>query len=111
MRGGLLSGIVAIFLNLHDVFHVSQLRKYIPDPSLVIQLDDVQVRENLTVETLSLRIEDHEVKSLRGKDIALVKVVYGGPAGGSVTRELESWMRESYSKLFPSGNFRGQKIY
>ena len=27
--------------NLHDVFHVSQLRKYIPDPSHVIQMDDV----------------------------------------------------------------------
>lgn len=50
--------------NLHDVFHVSQLRKYIPDPSHVIELDDVQVRENLIVETLSLRIEDGEVKHL-----------------------------------------------
>ena len=36
--------------NLHDVFHVSQLRKYIPDPSYVIQMDDVQVRDNLTIE-------------------------------------------------------------
>jgi hypothetical protein len=35
--------------NLHDVFHVSQLRKYIADPSHVIPIDDVQVRDNLTV--------------------------------------------------------------
>ncbi|MCI17961.1 hypothetical protein A2U01_0039112, partial [Trifolium medium] len=28
-------------LNLHDVFHVSQLRKYITDPSHVIEADDV----------------------------------------------------------------------
>lgn len=27
--------------NLHDVFHVSQLRKYIPDPSHVVQMDDI----------------------------------------------------------------------
>jgi len=40
--------------NLHDVFHVSRLRKYVPDPSHVIPMDDVQVRENLTVETLLL---------------------------------------------------------
>ncbi|MCI50331.1 hypothetical protein A2U01_0071575, partial [Trifolium medium] len=38
-------------LNLHDVFHVSQLRKYIADPSHVIEADDVQVKDNLTVET------------------------------------------------------------
>jgi len=37
--------------NLHDVFHVSQLRRYIADPSHVVPLDDVQVRDNLTVDT------------------------------------------------------------
>ncbi|XP_058774368.1 uncharacterized protein LOC131648646 [Vicia villosa] len=62
--------------NLHDVFHVSQLRKYVPDPSHVIHMDDVQVRENLTVETMPIRITDREIKSLRGKDIPLVKVVW-----------------------------------
>ncbi|XP_050890187.1 uncharacterized protein LOC127095557 [Lathyrus oleraceus] len=86
--------------NLHDVFHVSQLRRYIADPSHVIQLDDVQVRDNLTVETLPMRIKDREVKQLRRKEFALVKVVWGGPAGGNVTWELESQMRDSYPELF-----------
>jgi len=61
--------------NLHDVFHVSQLRKYVADPSHVIPRDDVQVRDNLTIETLAVRIEGREVKKLRGKEIPLVKVV------------------------------------
>lgn len=30
--------------NLHSVFHLSQLWKYVSDPSHVIQLDDVQVK-------------------------------------------------------------------
>ncbi|XP_061361114.1 uncharacterized protein LOC133305026 [Gastrolobium bilobum] len=33
---------------LHDVFHVSQLRSYIPDPSHVVEPDTVQIRKNLT---------------------------------------------------------------
>ncbi|XP_050890676.1 uncharacterized protein LOC127096099 [Lathyrus oleraceus] len=86
--------------NLHDMFHVSQLRRYIADPSHVVQLDDVEVRDNLTPETLPMRIEDREVKQLRGKKIVLVKVVWGGPTGGNVTWELESQMRESYPELF-----------
>ncbi|PNX69909.1 hypothetical protein L195_g056979, partial [Trifolium pratense] len=61
--------------NLHDVFHVSQLRKYVRDPSHVIESDDVQVRDDLTVEAMPLRIEGREVKRLRNKDIASVKVV------------------------------------
>ncbi|XP_050908785.1 uncharacterized protein LOC127122507 [Lathyrus oleraceus] len=86
--------------NLHDVFHVSQLRKYIPDPSHVIQMDDIQVRDNLTVETMPLRIEGRETKSLRGKEIDLVKVVWIGAVGESTTWELENRMRDSYPELF-----------
>lgn len=77
----------------------------------MVQLDDVQVRENLTVEASPLQIEDHEVKHLGGNEIASMKVVWGGLAGGSVTLELESQMNESYPKLFPSCNFLGQKFY
>ena len=66
--------------NFHDVFHVSQLQKYISDPSHVIHMDDVQVWDNLTVEMMLVRIADREMKTLRGKDIALVKVVWLGAA-------------------------------
>ncbi|KEH29742.1 hypothetical protein MTR_4g051153 [Medicago truncatula] len=68
--------------NLHDVFHVFQ--------EMMCKLET----------TLQLRIEDREVKKLRGKDIPLVKVVWGGVTGESLTWELESKMRESYPKLF-----------
>ncbi|MCI42344.1 putative retrotransposon gag protein, partial [Trifolium medium] len=67
--------------NLHDVFHVSQLRKYVSDLTHVIESDDVQVRDDLTIETVPLRIEGRETKRLRNKEIASVKVVWGGPAG------------------------------
>ncbi|XP_027347994.1 uncharacterized protein LOC113859411 [Abrus precatorius] len=61
--------------NLHPVFHVSQLRKYILDPSHVIKLDPVQVQENLSYEVILVKIVDRQVKQLRGKDISLVKVI------------------------------------
>ncbi|XP_058775858.1 uncharacterized protein LOC131650143 [Vicia villosa] len=54
-------------LNIHDVFHVSQLRKYILDSSHVVQMDELQVRDNLTVEALPMRIEGREMKQLRDK--------------------------------------------
>jgi len=61
--------------NLHEVFHVSQLRKYVYDESHVVQVDELEVRDNLTVETWPVRIEDREVKRLRGNEIVLVKVI------------------------------------
>jgi len=97
--------------NLRDVFHVSQLRKYVYDESHVIQVDELKVRDNLTVETWPVRIEDREVKHLRGKEIVLVKVIWVEPAGESATWESESRMKDSYPELFPLGNFLGRKFF
>jgi len=97
--------------NFHDVFHVPQLRKYVYDESRVIQVDELEVRDNLTVETWPVMIEDREVKRLRGKEIALVKVIWVGPTGESATWESESRMKVSYPELFPLGEFRGRKFF
>ena len=74
-------------------------------------MDDVQVRDNLTVEVLPLRIDGREMKQLRGKEIALVKVLWGGPAGESWTWEREDQMKESFPTLFTSGKFSRTKIF
>ena len=81
------------------MFHVSQLRRYNPDPSHVIESDEVQVRDNLTYDAQPLRISDRRIKQLRGKEIALVKVQWGADEGDA-TWELEDKMRELYSSLF-----------
>nr|KYP69392.1 Retrotransposable element Tf2 [Cajanus cajan] len=95
--------------NLHSVFHVSQLRKYVHDPSHIIESDNIQLKDNLTYETVPLRIDDTRVKQLRGKEIPLVKVVWGGNIEESATWELESKMREAHPFLF-SGKFRGRNF-
>jgi len=51
-------------VNLHNVFHVSQLRKYVANPSHVLESDDIQIRDDLTVNTRSVRILDSQVKKL-----------------------------------------------
>ena len=51
--------------NLHDVFHVSKLQKYVYDASHVIQVEDLEVMNNLTIEIRPVSIEDREVKHLR----------------------------------------------
>ena len=86
--------------NLHSVFHVSQLRKYIADPSHVIELDPVQVRENLSYEVSPIKVVDQRIKQLRGKTISLVKVIWDANDEGNATWELEDKMKESYPYLF-----------
>ena len=85
--------------NLHTVFHVSQLRRYVHDPSHIIESDIVQLRDNLTYETNPMRIDDRRIKQLRDKQISLVKVIWSDVTGDA-TWELEDKMREQYPVLF-----------
>ena len=61
-------------LGVHYVFHISMLRKYICDPSHVVECDDIEVSENVTYKERPMRILDHNFKKLQNKDIALVKI-------------------------------------
>ena len=89
--------------NLHNVFHVSQLRKYVADPNHVLEQDDVQVHEDLTMGVGPVRILDSQVKQLRGKEIRIVKVLWD-EATQEMTWEMEDVMRRSYPHLF-TGKF------
>ena len=60
----------------HDTFHVSMLRKYIPDPSHVLREQPVQLKENLTYEETPVQIIDRKEQVLRSKVIPLVKVLW-----------------------------------
>lgn len=61
--------------NLHNVFHVSQLRKYIADSSHVITPDDIQLKDNLSFEVPPISIGGCSTRLLRGKEIPLVKII------------------------------------
>jgi hypothetical protein len=84
---------------IHDVFHVSQLRKYISDPSHVIKPDIIPLKDDLSFKVPPVRIGDRKMKQLRNKEIPLVKVIWN-QATGDATWELESAIREKYPSLF-----------
>ncbi|XP_058761197.1 uncharacterized protein LOC131634544 [Vicia villosa] len=85
---------------LHDVFHVSQLRKFVPDTFHPILPDPVEVEPDLSYDPQPCRILERASKSLRSKEIPIVKVMWDEARPEEATWELESEMRESYPHLF-----------
>jgi hypothetical protein len=61
--------------NIHDVFHISMLRKYIPDPSHVIHYEPLQLQGDMAYEKVSVKLLDHKVQELCTKCIPLVKIL------------------------------------
>ena len=62
---------------VHNVFHVSMLHKYIPDPSHVLRDQPVELMDNLTYKEQPMQIIDRKEQILRYKVIPLVKVLWG----------------------------------
>ena len=52
------------------------LRKYIADPSHVLQPQTVELSEDLTYEEFPVAIVDRQIRQLHNKDIPMVKVLW-----------------------------------
>ena len=61
---------------VHNVFHVSMLRRYKSDPTHVLKEQPVELKENLSSEEAPIAILAREQKMLRNKVIPLVKVLW-----------------------------------
>ena len=81
---------------IHDTFHVSMLRKYIPDPSHVLREQPVQLKENLNYEETPMQIVDRKDQMLRSKVIPLVKVLWKNHESEAATWEPKSQMHRHY---------------
>ncbi|XP_074271316.1 uncharacterized protein LOC141595249 [Silene latifolia] len=76
------------------------VKKYISDPSHVITIPPLQVREDLSYEELPIQILDYKEKVLRNKTIALVKVLWSRHDETEATWEVEQEMKDKYPHLF-----------
>ncbi|KAL0551590.1 hypothetical protein IC582_010679 [Cucumis melo] len=85
---------------VHDVFHVSMLRKYVPDPSHVVDYEPLEIDENLSYVEQPVEVLAREVKTLRNKEIPLVKVLWRNHRVEEATWEREDDMRSRYPELF-----------
>ncbi|XP_027182130.1 uncharacterized protein LOC113780533 [Coffea eugenioides] len=85
---------------IHNVFHVSILKKYHPDPSHILQPEGIEIDETLTYEEKPVKLLDRKVKELRNKQIPLVKVLWRNHGLEEATWEVEKAIREKYPDLF-----------
>ena len=81
---------------LHNVFHVSMLRRYVPDPSHILSYEPLQVKENLSYEEFPIKILDHKEQVLCNKTIYLVKVLWRNHSTEEASWERKDEMQCKY---------------
>ena len=85
---------------VHEVFHVSMLRKYTPDPAHVVDWGQIEVDIDGTFEEGLVCILDSRDQVLLRKTVRLVRVLWRHCGVEESTWEREDTMRATYPFLF-----------
>ncbi|XP_070045284.1 uncharacterized protein [Nicotiana tomentosiformis] len=85
---------------VHPLFHVSMLKKVVGDLALIVLVETIEVKEELTYEEIPIAILDSQVRKLRNKEIASVKVLWRNQQVEEATWEAEEEIKKKYPHLF-----------
>ena len=81
--------------HIHNVFHVSMLRRYHSDISHIIEYETVEIQPDLSYEEKPVKILDRKEQILRNKTISLERVLCKNQQIEESTWEMETQMREN----------------
>ena len=87
---------------VHDVFHVSQLRRYVADPSHILDHSDLVIEPDHTFLEHPIRVLDRRVKMLRRREVPLLLIKWSRRSPEGATWETEESIRTSYPEFFES---------
>ena len=85
---------------VHEVFHVSMLRRYTPDAAHVVDWGEIEVDTDETFEEGPVCILDSRDQVLRCKTVRLVRVLWQHGGVEESTWEREDTMQVIYPFLF-----------
>ncbi|GJS59978.1 hypothetical protein Tco_0654762, partial [Tanacetum coccineum] len=85
---------------VHNMFHVSNLKKCYVDEPLAVSLDGLHIDDKLHFIEEPVEIMDREVKRLRQSRVPIVKVRWNSRRGPEFAWEREDQFRKKYLHLF-----------
>jgi hypothetical protein len=88
--------------DVHDVFHVSQLKKCLRVPKEQLPMEDLSVQDDLTYTEYPIKILDTLTRVTRNKVIKMCKVQWSHYGEDEATWEREEELRIDFPHLFPS---------
>ncbi|WVZ63852.1 hypothetical protein U9M48_013450 [Paspalum notatum var. saurae] len=81
---------------VHDVFHVSQLKKCLRVPEEVIDTSQIQIQPDLTYQEQPIKILDQKQRATRRRTINFYKVQWSNHSEEEATWEQEEFLRTKY---------------
>jgi hypothetical protein len=86
--------------DVHDVFHVSQLKKCLRAPEEQLPMEELNVKEDLTYSKYPIKILETSHKITQNKVINMCKVQWSHHSEEEATWEREDELRAEFPQLF-----------
>ncbi|GKE64064.1 putative reverse transcriptase domain-containing protein [Tanacetum coccineum] len=85
---------------VHNMFHMSNLKKCLSDESLVIPLEELCVDDKLYFVKEPIEVMNREIKQMKRSCIPIIKVRWNSKRGPEFTWEHEDQFKQKYPHLF-----------
>jgi hypothetical protein len=90
-------------LAVHDVFHVSQLRKCVRLPTEVLPEPEIEIEPDLSYQEHLVKVLDQKERSTRARSIRMYKVQWSHHSVEEATWETEDFLRSRFPDFLPKG--------
>ena len=81
---------------VHDVFHVSQLRKCVKIPEEIIEQQDLEIEPDLSYVEYPMKILDSKERSTRREKVRMYKIQWKHHTEEEATWETEHYLQRSF---------------
>jgi hypothetical protein len=88
---------------VHDVFHVSQLRKCVRLPTEVLLEPEIEIEPNLSYQEHPIKVLDQKERSTRAKSIIMYKVQWSHHLVEEATWETEDFLCSHFPDFLSKG--------
>jgi hypothetical protein len=94
--------LLAKLSEVHNVFHVSQLKRCLKPPTDMIIEDTIPLELDLTYKTYPIKILDQQDRVSRNKTTRFYKIQWNEHSKDEATWECEDFLRANYPEFLPS---------
>jgi hypothetical protein len=89
---------------IHDIFHVSQLRKCVKVPTKIIDPQTIKIQSDLTYTEHPIRVLDTKQRSTRRETIKMFKIQWNHHTEEEATWETESYLQRNFLDFFQANS-------